>query len=197
MKAMEPISPDRQTSREVNFIARGKHLTKIEEYTLLAIVSTCEHFGKLYCYISRETILERVCKWYGHPASLRTLDRAIRRLVDVGLISRQLRPVRPNVEGKEWTSSLSYLKARLKDLYGKLLRLPRAIGSAFRLPSVANYSLLPEKVSGWGPSERGSPKPREGLEGGPAGTISFKDTPQHNLPAETKALWKKMGLVEG
>jgi len=192
---MQAIATTRQHSREINFIARGKHLTKIEEYTLLALSSTCAHFKKLYCWIARETIREHVCKWYGHPVSLSTIDRAIRRLRDLRLIRRQLRPARPNTEGKEWTSSLTFLTARVKYLLEKLLRLPRSISACFRLSSVTNYLSLTEKVSGWGTPLGVSPKPREDLKGCPAGSNSSYLTPEHHFPDVAKAELRKLGIL--
>lgn len=192
---MEPISPTRQLSREINFIARGKHLTKIEEYVYLALCSTCAHFEMLYCWIERKTILERLCVWYGFPLSMSTVDRAIARLVKLKLIRRQLRPARPNSEGKEWTSSLTFITARGKDLLTKLLKVPRAISACFRLSRVTNYLSTTEKVSGWGTSSKGSPKPREGLEGCPSGSNSSYLTPEHHFPDGAKAELRKLGIL--
>jgi hypothetical protein len=194
---MEKRSPTRQTSLAVNFVARAKHLTPIEEYVLLAIVTTCAHYGMLYCWIKRETIQGRVCAWYGYPVSLSTIDRAIRRVRDLKLLRRQLRTTKDDSGKKIWTSSLTYLLHRVKDLLARLLKLPKAISACFRLSSLTNYSFTKEKYPGRGDSARGSPKAQGDEKGCPAGSNSSYLPPQHNLPAETKALWKKMGLLEG
>ena len=194
---METLPTTRQTSREVNFIARAYQLTKIEEYTLLAIASTCAWSGKLYCWIKLETIHERVNKWSHYPVSMRTIDRAIFGLRTKGIISRKLRTTRDDQGKKIFTSSLTFLLAKAKYLVGKLIKLPRALGRLYSSPCMANYPSTKEKYLSGGNLKSTPPLKIPDEKGTNAPSISSKDLPQHILPEETKALWRKLGLVEG
>jgi hypothetical protein len=167
----------RQEQLEINFLARSRQLTTLDRLVLQIFVMTCDYTDKLYCWLAIDTILSRLSAWYRFPSSRRSVDRSIRRLRRLGLIRRKMR-TKPVEYGKRtFTSSLTYLKGRLKDLIRQTGRLAQSLAQCFRTPSLAHYSFFPGKRSGWEASSKAPPPGPGGEKGSPAGTSSGHPPP--------------------
>lgn len=191
---MQALTLNRGQQREINFLARSRKLTTLERLVLEILVETCQYYGKLYCYPSLPTILERLREWKKFPSSGRSLDRAIVRLRHLGFIRRLLRPERHPGSNKPFTSSLTFLKGRAHFLISQFARLPRALARLLPSPRMAYYTEQRENQSKVGTLFKGDPQPRQVEIRRMEASNSSYLTPEHNFPESVKDVLRKLDL---
>jgi len=96
------------------------------------LMATCIHYGKLYCFPSQDTIMEKCLEWYGEPMVKSTLNVHLDRLEEAGLIQRSHRHRRKADGTWEWRSTLYKLAGKaifwLKKVATKAGKLFAALG---------------------------------------------------------------------
>jgi len=102
------------------------------------IVGVCMHYDKAYGYPAQKTILFLGEKWHGLVASLRTLNRDLKRMEKEGRFRRVRRLTRKGILRGRFTSTMYILGRKLFKRAYQLKKWADKVLSAYRLPKLAN-----------------------------------------------------------
>ena len=137
------------------------------------LVGICMRYEKPYGYPAQKTILFLGEKWHGMVASLRTLNRDLKRMEKEGRFRRVRRLTRKGILRGRFTSTMYILGKKLFKRAYQLKKWADRVLSAFRLPNLANNKSQREneifkEASGdvgilWNPDEKGRASPVEAI----------------------------------
>jgi len=117
-----------------------------QEAILKTLLSVAKHYRKKYCFPSQGHLCNLVIKYHGEIMAVRTLNRRLKELEEMGYIKR-IRRHRASVEGKIlFASTLYKFKGKAFNWLYSLGNLVRGLFSFFRLPKWAEYKLNQSKI---------------------------------------------------
>jgi len=142
---------------------------------LLTLASTCDHFGKLYCYPSQETIQKRCREWHGIKMSNRTLNRWLDWLEATGWIRRTHRHRRKADGTWEYRSTLYELCSKVFLWVKKGLTRLRKFAAFLGLPKMADKPSLNKRISPGGNPSTGAKPPGSEHNSAPTASRSYEE----------------------
>jgi hypothetical protein len=151
------------------------------------LASTCDHFGKLYCYPSQETIQERCGEWYGVKMSNRTLNRWLDWLEAAGWIRRTHRHRRKADGTWEYRSTLYELCSKVFLWIKKSLTRLRKFAAFLGLPQMADKPSLNKRISPGGSPSTGAKPPGSEHNSAPTASRSYEELAKLK-PSDFKSL---------